>query len=285
MDRHDDLTLRLTSLIEVLAEENPDVELPDEEAAEVWTEAEIRAYFRSAGMNVPQKMVLGQPGGGREQGRTREVPEVPQAMLQGRAFLTVALYRKTAFFHGIPLRRLGLFPNGDAVLKAVTAEGFTSFFVKHLVGADGALQLATECWPLGEGALRHGIDLRYAFRPDEKHGRLAAAVRFSEAASIGSGFMMSTHGGAIETVFDETTAELAKISVAPLATTIEFACTLKKAVPTNSSCRLDAWITELTSNGLRIHTEATLKDERGVLLATCKAVLCDIQKLQMGPGR
>jgi hypothetical protein len=47
------------------------------------------------------------------------------------------------------------------------------------------------------------------------------AVRFGEDASIGVGFWTTAHGGAMETVLDEATAEVCKISQAASAVTIE----------------------------------------------------------------
>ena len=52
-------------------------------------------------------------------------------------------------------------------------------------------------------------------------GTLVGAVRLGERASIGFGTWTSAHGGAIESVLDEATAELAKMEWATMVSTIE----------------------------------------------------------------
>lgn len=42
----------------------------------------------------------------------------------------------------------------------------------------------------------------------EQYSAIRGAVRFGDGAAIGDGFWTSAHGGAIETVLDEATAEL-----------------------------------------------------------------------------
>ena len=110
-----------------------------------------------------------------------------------------------------------------------------------------------------------------------------AVVRFGERAAIGSsstGCHTSTHGGAIETAFDEATAELCKASCAALATTVSFSAQIKKPVPLHASHKLECSIESVESGGLRINTVGTLKDEKGVLLASCKAQLVDVTMLR-----
>ena len=56
---------------------------------------------------------------------------------------------------------------------------------------------------------------------EQQWGTLAAAVRLGEGASIGAGSWTSAHGGAVESVLDEATAELAKMEWATMVSTIE----------------------------------------------------------------
>ena len=58
-------------------------------------------------------------------------------------------------------------------------------------------------------------------RGQQQWGTLVAAVRLGERASIGVGTWTSAHGGAIESVLDEATAELAKMEWATMVSTIE----------------------------------------------------------------
>lgn len=57
----------------------------------------------------------------------------------------------------------------------------------------------------------------------QQWGTLVAAVRLGERASIGAGTWTSAHGGAVESVLDEATAELAKMEWATMVSTIEVA--------------------------------------------------------------
>lgn len=58
-------------------------------------------------------------------------------------------------------------------------------------------------------------------RAGQAWGTLAAAARMGETASIGHGFWTPAHGGAIESLLDEATAELVMMEWAPLVVTIE----------------------------------------------------------------
>lgn len=260
--RQYELTQRLYTIIELLSEQTGVAEPPDE-AASTWTEAEVRQFFASGGKVLPLRRVGGEDG------------EAPEKVVTTRNAVTAAEYCEVALARGLPPRNGGSIPLSDAVIREITAQGYR-FFTKHLVNGECKLAVA-DGWPVGEGALAHGIDLRYAF--NQGSGRLAAAVRYTGDAAIGAGFWTSAHGGAIETAFDECTAEVCKISRAALATTISFACELKKAVPLNETVRVDAWVASELSGGLRLKTEATMKAADGTLLATCTATLVDMGML------
>ena len=215
MTREQELTIRLTNLIELLAEESPDIPYPPPDAAQRWTEAAVRAFFRSGGAELPPQGTAGsaetacdQPGGGRPQIGS-DWADQPQAVRDGRMATTAEAYRSAALACGIPFRPNGLFPPSDPVLAQILSEGFRPF-TKHLNGARGALEPCDDCWPLGPAACAHGLDLRYFYRPPRggSHGDLAAAVRWADEASIGKGFWSGAHGGAVETAFDDAISEL-----------------------------------------------------------------------------
>lgn len=107
-------------------------------------------------------------------------------------------------------------------------------------------------------------------------------VRFSDNAAIASGFWTSAHGGAVETVLDECTAEICKISQAATGTTISATFSIKKPCPLNASLLVEASVESVVSNGLRINTEATLKNLDGTVYATAKAQLVDMAKIARG---
>ena len=74
-----------------------------------------------------------------------------------------------------------------------------------------------------DGLLNDSSQLR-ALQPkqgQQRWGTLVAAVRLGERASIGVCSWTSAHGGAVESVLDEATAELAKMEWATMVSTIE----------------------------------------------------------------
>ena len=284
-EREAETTRRLAALIDLLSEETPELAPPPANATAWWSEAAVRRFFATGELPPGDDVVAGQPGGGRSQ-PAKGSAEPPPALLQAQQALTAVAYRQAAIVAGIPPRRHGLFPPGDAVLNKLAADTSLKPFQKHLVDEHGVLKLTDVSWPVGDDAAERGIDLRY-FIDTGRSGvgtRLVAAVRYSKRAAIGAEFFTSTHGGAIETAFDEATAELAKCSVAPTATTVEFSCAIKKPVPLDETLRMECVLDSLASGNLRINTSATLKDARGVLLATAKAQLVDIAGLRKAQG-
>ena len=284
-EREAETSRRLGALIELLSEENPhQLVLPPPGAAAWWSEAAVRRFFATG--ELPQDDVDdSQPGGGRPQ-HTIGLAEPPPALLKAQAALTANAYRHVAIAAGIPRRRHGLFPPNDALLSRLAADASLKPFQKHLVDEHGVLQLTQVSWPVGDDACQRGIDLRY-FIDSSRSGvgtRLVAAVRYSKRAAIGADYFTSTHGGAIETAFDEATAELAKCSLAPTATTVEFSCSMKKPVPLNETMFLECVLDSVASGGLRINTSATMKTVQGVVLATARAQLVDIAALRKAQG-
>ena len=252
--REEELTVRLTNLIEVLSESSglPTDAADAADAARTWTEADIRRHFATGGAFVPPhepdvpatsagcddaalvapaaadstpNTDTSQPGGACPAAAGLRLGAAPpRAVADGQLTSCAEEYRDSALRHGIPFRPAGLFAPGDAVIREILGDGFRPF-QKHMVGLSGRQEPVAECWPTGNGATAHGLDLRCFHRSaaaqrggggaddgGAAHGRLAAAVRWGDAASIGAGFWAGAHGGAIETAFDEATAELARFS-------------------------------------------------------------------------
>merc|ERR1719350_926794 len=189
---------------------------------------------------------------------------------------------KVASEIGCPDRLHGLFPPNDCMLKTLVQNGFTPF-QKHVIDETKKLRLVANSWCTGDDACDcRGLDLRYFYKAEKNGGCvLAAAVRFGEKAAIAQGFNTSAHGGAIESVLDEATAELAKIHLAPIATTAEASFKIKKPVPLHTTLRVDCHIKEIKSNGLRIYVTGTISDGKPqpVIYAACDAQLIDMQKM------
>jgi len=191
----------------------------------------------------------GQPGGGRSQpplysqdAELIDTPGRPMSELQS----DLKGYQEYIISAGIPPRKSGLFPPADEFLNLCVGLGLkpcTKALCKKCV--DGGFSFDTaEGWVSGDGAVEHGIDLRWFITPGFEDKTLIAAVRFSEWAQIGRGVSgMSVHGGAVETCLDEATAELAKSKLFPFATTAKINFQIKKplepAVTYRVHCKVD----------------------------------------------
>jgi len=135
-------------------------------------------------------------------------------------------------------RKHGLFSPNDPVLQRLTDDKQQWPFEKHLPGASSPYELLPDGgWVTGDAAAFHrGIDLRLFYRESndpQTAGNVVGAVRFGDGAAIGVGFYLSAHGGAIESVLDEATAELGKIEFTPFLSTVEatFSIRLLKMFP------------------------------------------------------
>jgi len=92
-----------------------------------------------------------------------------------------------------------------------------------------------ESWATGDLAAANGVDLRYFYRDATgaeegaaatgaagaagAPGELVAAFRLGDRAAIGYHAHTYAHGGSIETVLDETTAEIVKAAIEPACAT------------------------------------------------------------------
>ena len=187
----------------------------------------------------------GDPGGGLEQTPPFSLAPLPDA--PGKEFYALSQdvkgYEAAVLAGGLPPRRAGLFPPGDKTLAELGSGGVMKPFTKYLplkcaAGGD-AFALTADGWASGESAAAHGLDLRLFIRPGQEHKKLEAAVRFGDAAKIGTGFdAVGVHGGAIETALDEATAELAKSKLFPMASTYSIEFKIKKPVQTHTTYRI-----------------------------------------------
>lgn len=240
-------------------------------------------------------------GGGVEQ-TTRPVSSsalvAPSSVIANQKTGTAAGYKAASKKDGIPFRPHGLFTQDDAVLQKLDADPNCWPFEKHLPGPDSPYQLLKQGgWITGTQAAKRGIDLRLFYcepsssssavdgpgaRGDngtqqQERGKLLGALRFGDGAAIGTGpFYLSAHGGAIETVLDEATAELAKVEFQPFVSTREATFSIKRPVPLNESLLVECIVTEV--KGLRCWVEGHIKSADGVhVLASCNAQLVDMR--------
>ena len=78
----------------------------------------------------------------------------------------------------------------------------------------------------------------------QQYGTIRGAVRLGDRAAIGNGFHTSAHGGCIETVLDEATAELVKCELVMFMATSEITIKIKKPVPLHTSLIVEATVSD-----------------------------------------
>jgi hypothetical protein len=274
-----------------------DVPPPPDDELPAWSESEVRAYFSSGGSARPEPRDLSVPGGARdvafgsERTKPENAPRVADATRD--ATLTSARYRAAAFAHGVPFRANGLFPLGDRLLTELAADPNLRAFQKNVLSyhatpespdADAVVSYrVAESWAHGDGAARAGLDLRCFYRETSDQNKtgpsLTAAFRLGDGAAIGKFAFTNAHGGSIETVLDETTAELVKCFRAPNCATTELRAKILKPVALHKTYRVDCWIASATQ--FRLRTEGKITDpEDGTTYATCEATLADLSAIE-----
>jgi len=270
-----------------LAEAHPRaIELEDAELR-ACDASEVRAYYASDGAIAPRAVLerrCKQAGGGRTnmsdwigRGRVEEMQE--RSMLNSHED-AARDYRRHVFARGIPFRKHGLFPIDDAVLTEMSLDASLRPFQKAIPGPERGTFVTCESWAVGDEAARRGLDLRYFYKETASYGsgeypELVAVARVGDEAAIGTNTWHLAHGGCIETILDETTAELVKCWRAPCCVTIELNAKIKKPLPLHTTVKVQVRIKSVQSEGLRIWTTATMTDPSGDVLATCDACLCD----------
>ncbi|KAK9838957.1 hypothetical protein WJX74_006741 [Apatococcus lobatus] len=224
-----------------------------------------------------------QPGGGRSQTADPAAhSNQPPAVKLHQMAATVAGYMLQAIADGIPDRPDGLFPPGDQLLLDLAQLHGSHPFEKHLAGLHSPQEWLTQgSWVSGNNACQNGFDLRLFYQEPvqgAQWGGLIGAARLGDRASIGNGYWVSAHGGAVESLLDESTAELAKMEWAPVLATIEATFKIKKAVPLHTTVRIDCKVQR--SRGMRCWVYGQISDPAtSDILATCEAQLADLQKL------
>ncbi|CAL8465494.1 g5030 [Coccomyxa elongata] len=181
----------------------------------------------------------------------------------------------------------GLFPPRDPLLKELAEDPTAHPFEKHLAGESSPYELLKHgSWTSGDEAAQAGFDMRLFYKEKgigEQHGSILGAARLGDRASIGNGYWMSAHGGAVESLLDEATAELGKMEFSPMLSTIEADFKIKKSVPLHTTLRIECQIKEI--KGMRCWVDGVVKDMSGVLLASCVAQLVDLQQLWAAQGQ
>lgn len=130
------------------------------------------------------------------------------------------------------------------------------------------------------------LDVRLFVTPgwsDFLEMKVKAAVRFSEYACGARGLADNyVHGGAIESVMDEVTAECARTKVFAEGTTLNFECAIKRKVEPHTTYLAEAEVgKKLDGAGIKYEINATLKaaDGKGAAFAVAKAVMVNVAAL------
>lgn len=186
-------------------------------------------------------------------------------------------YQEFALAAAIPSREAGLFTADDEAIGLLLTSGLKPFTkALPMPTADGGLALAcvADGWASGDSATQHGMDLRMFINPGTEEQTLQAVVRFGDYAMIGRGFKgMTVHGGAIETCLDETTAELVKFKLYPMAATTSITFNIKKAVETQTTYLIKCEVVKEMIKNIKCEVTGKLTDMQGSLFADCTAVL------------
>jgi len=142
-----------------------------------------------------------QPGGSVHQTYEQKIDHAPPSVRENQLSGTAAGYKAAAKRDGIPHKPSGLFPPKDPLIQRLSTTNNCWAFEKHLPGVQSPYELLPRGgWITGDAAAQKGIDLRLFYvepTGEERFGTLHAAVRFGNGASIGEGFYLSAHGGAV----------------------------------------------------------------------------------------
>ena len=97
---------------------------------------------------------------------------------------------------------------------------------------------------------------------------------------IGEPHMMSAHGGAVEALMDEATAELMKIKVSPNTVTRNFHAQIMKPIEPFQTMTVECRTVKEASGGLLVTIDGFLRDATGrVLLAKASAEMVNLSKM------
>lgn len=209
--------------------------------------------------------------------------EVPIACVRDESLLrenrscgTAEGYRAQCKKDGHGQSGTSLFPPGDALLESLSNNPSLWPFEKHLPGYQGPYEVLPEGgWITGaEAVTKRGIDLRLFYEEDTR--MVKGCVRFNANASIGKGFSLPVHGGAIETVLDESTAEMGKIAAFPFLATRKISFEIKKSVPMDVSLYVECSLMNIKGLRCRVHGKILDAMVDGAVLAECDAELVNM---------
>jgi len=220
-------------------------------------------------------------------------------LLKRRDLDKALMYRDAALARGHPPRPgvSNLFPDNDLLLRELRRTRNAFPFVKHILAWDDEVPelskalYGEEGFAHGASAALRGFDARLYW--DASSLKVVGAVRYSQAAAIAwqpSGgelpsfladgtktwMLEQVHGGCVEAVLDDLTAEATKINVAPEVVTAEISFKLLKPSQPGVTYKLEAEIGECTPP--RCTTIGRILTLEGQLVAEATAVMAMIDR-------
>ena len=255
-----------------------------------WTEEQLREYYSSGGDIRPERRDTSVAGGFRDlpppepDNFPENMPKVSEELAE--RLLTVEAYREAAFANGIPFRPNGLFPMNDPLLTQLSSDPGCHAFQKNVLGFDEdgePTYVPADSFAHGDGGAANGVDLRCFYRPATR--TVVAAFRLGSRAAIAHHMYTTAHGGSIETVLDETTAEVVKCALTPAVATTEMKATRKKPLELFKTYRVDAEL--VSSTDVKSFTKATMTDPSNpnVPVAIGEAILAHTARIAKMFGR
>ena len=220
--------------------------------------------------------------------KPKEPPSVPPEELHNPMPLAhwtsekgVRHFQDLVISHGHPERASwSLFPEQDPVL--MRARGNRAAFHKHMLrkveGGKFTFKPTSNGWTIGERAAASGLEYRQFFEPGIHQQKTFGAVRFSHGARADAdGHDDFIHGGAIQTLLDEATAECAMAKVCVLPTTVEATHKILKKVVPDKTYLFECEVVDEMLKGVKYKIVGKLLDpESNATLATCHAVIANI---------
>lgn len=193
----------------------------------------------------------------------------------------VALFQEMLLAHGPPkAAEWSLFTADDPVLRRA-ARGRAPY-AKHLLQRtpDGKFTFkpTQKGWTIGRKAAESGLEYRAFFEPGSAKRKTFGAVRFSSSARADEdGFDDFVHGGAIQSLLDEATAECAMATVCVLPTTAEASFKILKKVVPDKSLLFECEVVEELIPKIKFKVVGKLLEpESDALLAQCTATIANI---------
>jgi acyl-coenzyme A thioesterase PaaI-like protein len=301
---YDDMVDELSKQFNVFGPDGEPMK-PPKHAAEQWTAPEIQMWFASGGAIEPpdDPKLRAAAAACKADIRSAEdieaearVKEAQKAARQAPYFKNLTdrdikkadMYRDMAFTTGHFPRDVGdLFPVDDKHLRALHKTKHCLPFEKHLLlwnddekNGPKVVKHPPEGFTHGSSAALRGVDMRFFW--DASNLKVVGALRYSLAAVIGwrhddkenwsSGLV---HGGCVELVLDELTAEVMKVNVAPQNLTSEISFKLKKPSYPDVTYKLEAEVTECSPPRCMVVGRILNMEGEVVAEATAKMAMAD----------